>query len=65
VLDFNTNCFVDDIDDKENEISDYCSMDTTFDLPCQSNLSSYAGSVKDNKNGRRKRSFYTHMKEQT
>jgi len=50
-------CFVDDTDDKENEISNYCSMDTTFDLPCQSNLSSYACNVEDNKNDRRKRSF--------
>jgi len=32
-------------------------MDTTFDLPCQSNLSSYACNVEDNKNDRRKRSF--------
>jgi len=31
-------------------------MDTTFDLPCQSNLSSYACNVEDNKKGRRKRS---------
>ena len=29
----------------------------TFDLPCQSNLSSYAFNVEDNKNGSRKRSF--------
>jgi len=50
-------CFVDDIDDKENEISVCYSMDTTFDLPCQSNLSSYACNVEDNKNGKRKRSF--------
>jgi hypothetical protein len=32
-------------------------MDTTFDLPSQSNLSSHASNVEDNKNGRRKRSF--------
>lgn len=43
----------DDTDDKENEISNYCSMDTTFDLPCQSNVCN----VEDNKSGRRKGSF--------
>jgi hypothetical protein len=32
-------------------------MNTTFDLPCQSNASFYACNVKDNKNGKRKESF--------
>jgi len=32
-------------------------MDTTFDLPCQSNVSSYVCNLEDNKNGRRKGSF--------
>ena len=32
-------------------------MDTTFDLPRQTNLSSYARNVEDNKNGRRKSSL--------